>query len=229
MEEDILTRYTFVILLAIADPNGYVIGTDIAIARRLNISLKEFNKARDILMAPDPNSNSKSEDGKRLIPSDGERGYKIVNYLTYKDLRDENHRREYMREYMKKYMREKRNGKTKPDASEPVLDTTLNPLNIVKPCLAKAEAEAAIKRERDENSAIPTFEDVNSAAAFVGATPKQCQEFFDHYQGNNLWFNQFGKLIDVRTKLRTWVTKGQERDFKSRNSSTKPQPYKSDI
>jgi hypothetical protein len=44
MEEGIPVRYTFMMLLAIADPKGYVVGTDVAIARRLNMGAKEFKE-----------------------------------------------------------------------------------------------------------------------------------------------------------------------------------------
>jgi hypothetical protein len=103
MEEEIVVRYTFVMMLAICDPNGYVIGTDVAIARRLNMPLDVFQKSLEVLLSPDKDSNSKEEEGRRILVSDGERGYKLINYLTYRDMKDEEGRREYMRRYMKNY------------------------------------------------------------------------------------------------------------------------------
>lgn len=100
MEEPIHVRYTFVFLLAIADPKGYVIGTDTAIARRLNMPLADFQSAVEVLKRPDPNSNSKEYEGRRVVDSDIERGYFMVNYMTYRDLRDTEMRRDYMRNYM---------------------------------------------------------------------------------------------------------------------------------
>lgn len=101
METPIRTRYVFLMMMAISDPKGYVIGTDVAIARRLNITEEELKDAIKELMEPDPDSNSKEHDGRRVIPSDGERGYKLVNYITYRNHADEDSRREYMRKYMK--------------------------------------------------------------------------------------------------------------------------------
>lgn len=103
MEEEIDIRYTFVMLLAIADPKGYVIGTDVAIARRLNMDVDHFRQCIGELMKPDPDSNSKEEEGRRVVVSDWERGYRCVNYMTYRNAKDEDHRREYMKEYMRKY------------------------------------------------------------------------------------------------------------------------------
>lgn len=102
MDEAIPVRYTFMTLLAVADPKGYVIGTDVAISRRLNMPVDEFKECLAELMKPDQDSNSKEHEGRRVIISDCERGYLLVNYVKYRDTRDEEHRREYMRDYMRK-------------------------------------------------------------------------------------------------------------------------------
>lgn len=102
METPIEVRYTFVFLLAIADLTGHVIGTDIAIARRLNMPLEGFRRCITELGSPDPDSNSQECEGRRVVPSEVERGYRIVNYETYRDIRDAEERRAYMREYMRK-------------------------------------------------------------------------------------------------------------------------------
>lgn len=131
MEQPVMTRWVFVGLLAIADPQGHVIGTDVAIARRLNVSPDEFMEALQALMAPDPDSNSPEMEGRRVVESDCGRGYRLVNYLTYRNMRDEDQRREYMRGYMRDYMRQKRSQ-----------HTDVRHVKHVKLCLAQAEAEA---------------------------------------------------------------------------------------
>lgn len=141
MEEDIPVRYTFVMLIAIADPLGYVIGTDVAIARRLNMPLQEFERCRNVLMTADIDSNSKEEDGRRIVESDGERGYRVVNYVKYRDMRDEEDRRAYMREYM----RRKRSG-------EPTVVNSVNTCKQKLTLLAKEEADAEAKEEGEGKS-----------------------------------------------------------------------------
>ena len=129
-------RYVFVMLLAICDPTGHVIGTDVAIARRINMPVPDFQKCIAALMEPDPDSNSKEEDGRRVIQSDHERGYKVVNYLTYRDMKSEEEKRTYMREYMRKrreLQREKANVKR--------CKTVLNVLADVTHAEAEAEGE----------------------------------------------------------------------------------------
>mgnify|MGYP001590420410 FL=1 len=53
-------------------------------------------KAVSVLTAPDPSSRSKKEAGARLI-KEGEYLFKIVNHGLYKDIRNEDERREYFR------------------------------------------------------------------------------------------------------------------------------------
>ena len=101
MEEPVDVRYVFVMLLAICDSTGHVIGTDIAIARRINLPVAEFVRCAEALLAPDPHSNSKEEEGRRIVHSQQERGYRVVNYLTYRDMKTVEQRREYMKNYMK--------------------------------------------------------------------------------------------------------------------------------
>lgn len=149
MDEEILVRYTFMMLLAIADPQGYVVGTDVAIARRLNMPLEEFKKSVTQLMEPDANSNSMEHEGRRVITSDCERGYFLVNYVKYRDTRDEEQRREYMRDYMRKY----RGGKDV---------TPVNKRKHRKPALAKEEVKADVeeKEESLRGFSVPSNLDV---------------------------------------------------------------------
>lgn len=130
MEEEVPVRYCFMMLLAMADPKGYVIGTDTAISRRMNIPKTDFLRCIEALMQPDEDSNSKEQDGRRVIASDCERGYFVVNYEKYRDTRDEESRREYMRDYMRDYMRK-------------VRGTDVSKLNSVKHGLAKEDGEAS--------------------------------------------------------------------------------------
>lgn len=152
MEERINVRYTFVMMLAIADPEGYVIGTDVAIARRLNMPLGEFKECLSVLMSPDPDSNSQEEDGRRITVSTSERGYHVVNFVTYRELKDPQGRREYMREYMKKYRQ--RNSETI-DVEELTSDVNSRKLKLTELTQAEAEAEAEDKQKKKRKRATP--------------------------------------------------------------------------
>lgn len=155
MEESVNVRYVFIMMLAIADPKGVVIGTDIAISRRLNIPLGEFKSCAALLSAPDPESNSQKQEGRRLVPSDGERGYLIVNYATYRDIRDEEERREYM----KTYMQRRRKGLKDEDVAD------VKPRKLRKLSLTKEETEVPVKEEakpKEKQSTVPLPKDLNT-------------------------------------------------------------------
>jgi len=139
MEEDIPTRYVFVMLLAIADPEGYVVGTDVAIARRLNMPLEELKSALDRLMSPDDDSGSQELEGRRIVPSDAERGYRIVNFVTYRNTKNPEERREYMRDYVANY---RAAGK---DKSRPVNLVNNGKLGLTGLTHAEAAADAKAK------------------------------------------------------------------------------------
>jgi hypothetical protein len=102
MEEDVEVRYCFMMLLAIADSTGDVIGTDIALARTVNLPLDTFRRCIAELMEPDPDSNSQVVEGRRIVLSENGRGYRVVNYVTYRQIKTNDEKRAYMREYMQR-------------------------------------------------------------------------------------------------------------------------------
>jgi hypothetical protein len=66
LEEDLVVRWVWICLLVQCDRNGNVYGTRMALARRANVTLEEFDQALDVLMEPDKNSTSPEEDGRRI-------------------------------------------------------------------------------------------------------------------------------------------------------------------
>lgn len=143
MEENIETRYCFMMMLAIADSGGDVIGTDVALARTVNLPLDVFRRCVATLMKPDPDSNSQVHDGRRLVPSEIGRGYLVVNYATYRSIKTAEEKKAYMREYMRTY-RKSKNGKD------------LTRVNISKGQLVTlAHAEADGELEADKPSTPP--------------------------------------------------------------------------
>jgi len=134
MEEPVEARYCFIMLIAIADQHGDVIGTDTAIARSINIPIEAFTRSIAILMEPDPGSNSKDHEGRRVIASENGRGYFVVNYKAYRSIKSDDEKRAYMREYMRK----RRN----PPAVNDVTSVKICKPRVVNVTHAEAEAEA---------------------------------------------------------------------------------------
>lgn len=96
-KEPVFVRGVFFMLMAIADKGGSVLGTDESIARVINVPIDEFNEALTALMAPDPDSQSKEHEGRRIIRLDGVPGLFLVNYVKYAEIGSDEQRREYFR------------------------------------------------------------------------------------------------------------------------------------
>lgn len=101
MEEDLEIRYIWFCLLTLADREGFVDMTTASIARRINIEEDIVVKAIEKFMQPDPTSRTPAQEGRRLEKIRESFGWKIINYMHYRDLRSEENRREYMRNYMR--------------------------------------------------------------------------------------------------------------------------------
>jgi hypothetical protein len=75
----------------------------------LGESLKDVEKAIEYLCAPDPESQSKEQNGRRLIRI-GQYEYQVVNGARYRKIRNEEDRREQLRVAQAKF-REKQKGR----------------------------------------------------------------------------------------------------------------------
>lgn len=92
----------FVFMLAHADADGVVDMTPTAMARRSSIPIERVRAAIDVLSAPDPDSRTPDDDGRRIVLIDDHRtwGWRIVNHARYRARRDEDARRADARERM---------------------------------------------------------------------------------------------------------------------------------
>ena len=103
ISEDYLTRHVFMDLLVLADADGIVDMTIAAISRRTCVPVEVVSHAIEKLMQPDIQSRSSEHEGRRLVPLDSRGwGWAIVNYCSYRGLKDEGSRREYFREYRRR-------------------------------------------------------------------------------------------------------------------------------
>lgn len=108
--EDYQVRHIFMDLLVLADRDGIVDMTPQAIARTINVPLDLLLSTLSTLSLPDPDSRSPGEDGRRIVLLDEHRtwGWRIVNFESYHQLRDEDSRREYQRNYQRERRAAKR-------------------------------------------------------------------------------------------------------------------------
>jgi len=89
------------------------------------------------LSSPDPASRSKDEEGRRILLHGNGFGYTVVNYETYRSMRDEEARREQTKHAVRRHRVKVSHGK--PDVSHG------------KPVKAQAEAEAEAEADRSKH------------------------------------------------------------------------------
>jgi len=89
--------------IILANKDGIVDMTPTAISRRTGIPIEHIKAGIEILESDDPHSRTADHNGKRIILLDDERlwGWYIVNHQKYREIRDEEDRKEYMRNYMR--------------------------------------------------------------------------------------------------------------------------------
>ncbi len=79
------TRIVWITMLAMADEHGKVEASTSGLARFANVTLAECREALKALAAPDTDSRTPDNDGRRVEKVDG--GWLILNYLKYREMR----------------------------------------------------------------------------------------------------------------------------------------------
>ena len=181
--DDRKLRHFFTDLLLCADCKGYIIMTPSAIARRIGASVEEVEWGIAELEKPDPNSKTKEDKGKRIEPL-GKSGYgwRILNYETYRALKDADQMREATRRRVNRH-REKKKVITLCNAN-------------VTPCNANTEADTdtklRIERERESiksktrslATASPLVSKINSINPDWAAMPVLSRKESVAYESN---------------------------------------------
>ena len=124
---------TFQQMIILADKDGTVEMTPAAISATTSIPLDIIEAGITLLEAPDPNSRTPDEDGRRLLRINPSRpwGWHITNYAYYRAIRTAEDRREYQKKYW-----QKRKQITQPDS------TATQPIQPIVEVKVKAEAKA---------------------------------------------------------------------------------------
>lgn len=169
----------FVLLLAKAKPpDGIARVAPSVIAGRLLISREECLKAFEVLQAPDQESRTPSDDGRRIERVDG--GWRVINYLKYREKRDPDVRKEQTREATRKW----RDKKSKVSQSEP-------PVSRSEPRRAQAEAEEDPLVEVIRNAPRTSLSQESPVAALARREPIQAEELNWAKEACILWDQRF--------------------------------------
>jgi hypothetical protein len=102
-------RHFFTDLMLCSDPTGEVMMTKQAIARKIGATIEEVEWGIEELMKPDELSKTPDHDGRRIEPVEGHAyGWKILNFESYKKLKDNDQLREATRERVRKFRERKK-------------------------------------------------------------------------------------------------------------------------
>lgn len=94
-QEALPTKVVWVTMLALADRNGEVGASVPGLAAMAGVSLEECQEAIAKFMSPDKFSRTETEEGKRVEKIDG--GWRLLNYLKYREMGRGLDRQEYLR------------------------------------------------------------------------------------------------------------------------------------
>lgn len=129
----------FTNLLAHCDRHGVVDMHPRAIADEVGLTVDEVRAALDMLEAPDPESRSAEEDGRRIMRLDEHRdwGWRVVNYAKYSAIRNADDRREQNRLAQARWREAHDNKHSKPNKPQSAhidvdVDKTLAPPPVDK-------------------------------------------------------------------------------------------------
>jgi hypothetical protein len=127
---------TFTVMIVLADKEGEVDMTPQALAASTSIPLDIIQRGIALLEAPDTQSRTPDEDGRRIVRVSDSRdwGWRITNYAHYRAIRTAEERREYF----KQHKRKKRAAKRK---SPPVSTTSPQSPPIAVGSIAEADAK----------------------------------------------------------------------------------------
>ena len=97
------TRIVWITLLAMADKYGRVEGSVPGLAVFARLPVPATRRALARLMAPDKDSRSKEQDGRRIMEIEG--GWHLVNHAKYREKMGADERREYLKLKQREYRR----------------------------------------------------------------------------------------------------------------------------
>jgi hypothetical protein len=128
-------------MLSMADPLGRVNASVPGLAHMSRVPLPDTQKALEIFMAPDQFSRSKDHDGRRIEEITG--GWQLLNYKMYRELRDDEIRKEQNRIAQENWRnKNKQNKQSKPEVSHD------------KPQSAQEEVEEEVEVESTKTTTL---------------------------------------------------------------------------
>lgn len=152
------TRIVWITMLALADRHGYVGASIPGLAHLARVPIEACEAAIATLLAPDKHSRSQEFEGRRIEVAD--RGWNLLNYERFRDMRDEEARREWER-VRKRKARAKAKEDDVPDS--PQMSHTVPPSCPTMSAQAEAESEAEAEAEEERSSFLASSDSLKRA------------------------------------------------------------------
>ena len=200
--EDLSTRIVFLTMLLMARPDGVCPATAPGIARRANLPIDQTRQALAVLEAPDPDSRTQDQDGRRIVRVDG--GYEIINYLKY---RTKDHGAAAR---MKRYRASQKDGATDGVTStdHSVTANGCNATSTVTQAEVEVEAEAEKKKRetRPGTDIPPSWESVQTFLDGLGEHRFNAHDFLDAYEKQGWRLSNGQKMKNWQAAVRSsWI------------------------
>jgi hypothetical protein len=100
-EDNKALKIVWITMLAMANKHGEVMTSIPGLADFAKVTLEETLEALEILGSPDQYSRTPDNEGRRIEKIEG--GWRILNFLKYRDTMDEDDRKAYFREKQRTY------------------------------------------------------------------------------------------------------------------------------
>jgi len=216
-------RHFFTDLMLCADWRGYVIMTNGAIARRIGCSLDEVEWGLSELEKPDPHSKTPDCQGARIERLEGVGyGWRIINYETYRAMKDADQLRETTKERVRRFRDSKKSAQNVTLGNEDV--TPCNASVTHGNAITEAEAEADTKEKKEELSLSiespiveksskrkttakefiqPELEEMRQFCRELGLPPSDGEYMFYHMEEND-WQIKSKPIKDWKATIRKW-------------------------
>jgi hypothetical protein len=137
------TRLVWITMLAMSDRHGLVFGSVPGLAHRARVTPEECRDALETLMAPDPDSRTPDNEGRRVAQVDG--GWELLNYSKYRAIQDAETVRESKRLYMR---RERESGSF--SSTDSTVEKEPLPLPLPLPLGSESDPDKKRVRKRRE-------------------------------------------------------------------------------
>lgn len=211
-DEDDRTRIVWITMLAMANADGYVGSTLKSLAMLARVPVKACERALEILTAPDTESRTPDNDGRRIAKAEG--GWLLLNYDKHRNAVSDDPAATKTRDRVRRY-RALRNVTTRYAAS-----ASASPSSSESPgegsgegadgggCLGRVPDIEDWHAEMDADGWSLEWVLDKAGHPTVAMSAEMAREYFDHRTGTH-WVNANGRPVgrtvkDLMADMRTW-------------------------